>query len=145
MELWYPEKKLQQILWTIAHESSVFPAVGTKLLKKMVREGKIEVYLITARYSFLDDHLNKWLRRKKLRDIFTSINLNKNDEQPHLFKERIIKKHSLDFFIEDNLDIVKHLESSVPCKIFWIYNILDRNTEYKYKFPYLKAALQKIK
>lgn len=152
LKFWYPTKKWQQFLWLVAHESSVFPAFGIKLLRKMVAQNRIEIHLITARYSFLDDHLNKWLGKKRLRHLFKSINLNKNDEQPHIFKEKIISKYRLDYFVEDNLDIVRYLNENSKLKtqnsklkIFWIYNVLDRDIKYKYKFPYLKKALESIK
>src|SRR3989338_7674259 len=67
---------------------------------------------------------------------------NKN-EQPQIVKETMIKKLALDIFVEDNWDIVKHLKSKT--KIFWIYNILDRNIDYKYKFPTLLAVANYLK
>lgn len=150
LKFFYPKFKWQQILWVIAHESSVFPSPGINLFKKMVEDKQIEAHLITARYSFLDNHLNRWLRRNKLQHLFKTINLNKDDEQPHLFKEKIIKKYNLDYFIEDNFDIVKHLnrrrqEGVIKTEIFWIYNIFDRNIPYKNKFPFLRKALYALK
>lgn len=148
---WYPKKPWQQIFWIILHESSVFPAKGTGLLRQLVKKDKVEAHLVTARYSFLDDHLYNWLDRSRLRKYFKTININKNDEQPHLFKEKVIKKLSLDIFVEDNWDIVKYLSvkrqaesGKLNTKIFWIYNIVDRNMSYKYKFPYLEKALENI-
>ena len=150
LKFFYPTKRWQQILWIIAHESSILPAYGTSLFKEMVKDDLIEAHLITARYSFLDNHLNRWLRRHNLLKVFTSVNLNKEDEQPHLFKERVIKKYKLDYFVEDNLDIVKHLETKrkggeIKTKILWIYNLFDRNITYPHKFPYLKKALEQIR
>ena len=145
LEFFYPRKRWQQILWIIAHESSIFPAYGIYLLRRMVKEETIEVHLITARFSFLDDHLNRWLVRNKLKHIFRSVNLNKQDAQPHIFKEKTVSRLKLDYFIEDNLDIVKYLSQRSGTKIFWIYNLFDRYTSYKYKYPYLKKALQDIK
>ena len=135
LHFWYPEKKWQQIFWILLHESSVFPARGISLLKKLIESEVIEAHLITARYSFLDHQLYRWLNRNKLRKSFNTINLNTKDEQPHLFKERLLKKHRLDFFIEDNLDIVKHLHKKNSTRIFWIYNILDRN------YPHIAGCL----
>jgi len=144
LNFWYPKSAWQQIFWRILHESSIFPAKGTDLLRQLVKEKKIEAHLITARYSFLDDHLNNWLEKHKLKDLFRSINLNKNDEQPHLFKERIIQKHNLKIFIEDNLDIVSYLSEKRNIKIYWIYNLFDRNYSYPFKYPYLEKALEEI-
>lgn len=144
LSFWYPKKHWQQIFWIIVHESSVFPARGTKLLEQLVKEGRIEAHLVTARYSFLDDHLNNWLKKYKLTHLFTTITLNKKDEQPHIFKEKMIEKHKLDFFIEDNWDIVKYLHGKSQTKIFWIYNVLDRGQKHPHKFPYLQKALEEI-
>lgn len=140
----YPKYRWQQMIWTILHESSVFPAKGVEMMKDLIREEKIEAHLITARYSFLDGHLYKWLDRHKLKKFFKTINLNKNNEQPHLFKEKLIKHHNLDIFIEDNLDIVKHLHGKGKTNIYWIYNLFDRNIEHPYKYPYLEKAIQDI-
>lgn len=144
LRFWYPKRKWQQIFWIIIHESSVYPANGVELLQELVKGGRVEAHLVTARYSFLDDHLYKWLRKHKLDKLFKTINLNKLDEQPHLFKERIISKYKLDFFIEDNLDIVKHLNNKNRTKIYWIYNVLDRWSDFSNKFPYLEKALENI-
>ena len=139
------------MFWEILHESSIFPAKGVDLLKKLVNDEKIEAHLVTARYSFLDDHLYNWLDKYNLRTIFKTITLNNEDEQPHLFKEKIIKKYKLDIFIEDNFDIVKYLAQNSKLKtqnstlrIFWIYNILDRWNNFPNKFPYLEKALEEI-
>ncbi len=141
LKFWYPEKHWQQIFWVIIHESSVYPAKGVDLLKNMVKNENIEAHLITARYSFLDDHLFKWLDKYKLRKYFKTVNLNKHDEQPHLFKEKLIGKYQLDYYIEDNLDIVKHLVQKNKKNIYWIYNLFDRSYPYPKKYPYLEKAL----
>lgn len=144
LSFYYPKSNFQKLLWTIIHESSVIPAKGINLLRKLVEEELIEAHLITARYSFLDAQLYNWLEKKRLTKLFKTININNLDEQPHLFKEKTISKHKLDFFIEDNLDIVKHLHEKGKTKIYWIYNILDRSFPHPHKFPYLEKALEEI-
>lgn len=144
LKFYYPQKKWQQIFWRILHDSSVFPAKGIDLLSKMVKEDMIEAHLITGRYNFLDDHLDKWLRKNKIKGLFQTININKNNDQPHLFKEKTIMKYKLNMFIEDNWDIVNYLTGKKHAQIYWIYNIFDRGIDYKNKFPYLEKALVSI-
>lgn len=156
LQFWIPKERWQQVFWIILHESSQFPAIGVGDIKRLSKEDRAEFHLITGRYSFLDHQLDRWLTRFKLSSYFKTINTNKKDEQPHLFKERMIKKYKLDYFVEDNLDIVKYLgvkreaclagrqAESVKCKVYWIYNILDRGYEYPHKFPYLGKALEDI-
>src|SRR3989344_248773 len=114
LSFWYPQRRWQQIFWIILHESSVFPANGVDLLKELVEEGRVEAHLISARYSFLDDNLQKWLHRHKLSTYFESVNINKDNEQPHIFKEKMVKKLRVDFYVEDNWDIVKYLSGKRP-------------------------------
>ena len=136
---------MQEALWSLLHESSIFPAMGVPLLEQLVVDGVVEAHLVTARYSFLQNSLYRWLDRHKLRKLFTTITMNKNDEQPHLYKTRVVTQKTFDYFIEDNLDIVTHLSTrAVGTRILWIYNILDRGHPYPYKFPYLKKALEAI-
>jgi len=139
-----PKTGLERFVWTILHESSVFPAIGTDLLKQMVARKQIEAHLVTARYSFLQKNLYTWLQRNNLESIFSSITINENDEQPHLYKQRIIQEKKFDYFIEDNLDIVTHVAPVSKTKVLWIYNILDRRNPYTLKYPYLKKALEQI-
>lgn len=140
----YPTASWQQFMWKVLHESSVFPAKGIPLLKQLARENIIEAHLVTGRYSFLDDNLMKWLIKHDLKTIFKSININKLDEQPHLFKEQTIKKLHLDAFIEDNWDIAHYLSKNKKLKVYWIYNILDRTIPYQRKSPFIEHALSTL-
>jgi hypothetical protein len=140
-----PRSPIEKAMWTIVHESSVFPAIGTDLLVDLVKSNAIEAHLVTARFSFLEANLMKWLVRHKMDTLFTSIVINQKDEQPHLYKERVINAMHFDYFIEDNLDIVSHIQGKTKTRLLWIYNILDRHHDYLYKYPYLKKALEHIK
>jgi len=156
-----PQSKIEQWFWCMFHKSSIFPASGIDEIKRLVKEKKIKAYIITARYSFLKDDFEKWLKKIKADQYFQGCYYNKNDEQPHIFKEKMIKKLKLDIFVEDNWDIVKHLKTKneklcpppnrmarLPkrqVKIFWVYNIFDRKIKYKYKSPSLISVLKKIR
>jgi hypothetical protein len=146
LKFFHPKNEFERIVWLLLHESSLITSKGTKgILKDLIDENIIEAHLITARYKYLENHLYKFLDRHQIKEYFSSIHINQKDEQPHLFKEKTIKKLDLDYFIEDNLDIVLHLKNIKDTKVLWIYNILDRFHEYEYKFPYLEKALVHIK
>lgn len=144
LSFFYPTSAWQRLFWILVHDSSVFPAKGIDLFRKAVATGEIEAHLITARYSFLDDHLDKWLTKYDLKSYFKSININQKDQQPHIFKAEMVQKLALEYFIEDNLDIVEYVQPRVRTNILWIYNILDRNHPYPHKFPYLQKALEAV-
>ncbi len=143
-----PHKPFEKLLWRLLHKSSIFIQPGFDELKRLVKEKKIKAYLITARYSFLNEDLQKWLKKMQAEKYFEKCFYNDHDEQPPLFKEKVIKKLDLDYFIEDNWDIVNFLKSKSEkpkTKILWVYNILDKPINYPYKFPDLRRAIGLIK
>jgi len=155
-QFWIPQKNWQKTFWRLAHKTSIFIAPGFDDIKKLVKDKKIKAYLITGRFSYLKDDLDRWLKKLKIDRTFSGIYYNQMDEQPHFFKERTVKKLGLDIFVEDNWDIVNYLylrtskveersgktsEVKKQCKIFWIYNIFDKKIDYQYKFPILKKVV----
>jgi hypothetical protein len=146
LRFYYPKSKVEKFFWRFFHLSSIFPSPGLTDIKRLIKEKKIKAYLITARYSFLKKDLDFWIKKLKLKKYFSGIYYNQKDEQPHLFKEKMIKKLKFDIFVEDNWDIVDYLNKKLnkQTKIFWIYNLLDKKIRYKNKFPNLKEAVKKI-
>lgn len=157
LSFFYPKTAVEKLMWKLVHNSSVFPGNGIELFKKTVSDNKIEAHLITARYGYLDTHLNNWLKKYGIEKYFTSIHINRENKQPHLFKEETISKLKLNYFVEDNWDIVEYLSQRTnnkeqaiekkkkSVKIFWIYNIIDTwLTPYEHKFPNVGKAVERI-
>ncbi len=159
LQFYVPQKKWEQRMWQLFHKSSLFVAPGFKYIKQLVKDDKIEAYIITARYNHLKKDFDKWFAKMNRGNIFTKAFLNEKDEQPHEFKERMIKKLNLDVFIEDNWDIVNYLHSefSMPqsqkkstnqrklVDIYWIFNFFDKGIEHPHKFGNLESALNNLK
>jgi len=146
LEFFIPEKNWEKFLWWLAHQSSLFPAKGWSQVKHLKQQGKIEPYLITGRNTFLKSDLEFKFRLFGLDNIFNSVHITENNEQPHIFKERIIKELKLDVFVEDNWDIVSYLnQCHLPTKIIWVTNIVDsQKIKYPYKVKNLQEALESI-
>lgn len=140
-----PKSKLQKFFWLFLHKSSFIVAPGLSEIKKMIQDNKIEAYVISARYEFLKKDFNKWLKKIDCEKYFSGTFFNNDNQQPFIFKRKMINKLKLDLFVEDNWDIVKFLTKNTKAKIFWIYNLFDKNIEYNLKFPNLKKAIQKIR
>lgn len=146
LNFYYPHTHLAQMLWRWAHLSSLFVAPGYSHVKQLINKKIFEGYIVTARYNFLKDDFEKWLIKLGARDQMEACYHNENDDQPHLYKERMINKLGIDIFIEDNWDIVNYLnkrfeKSRKKPKIFWIYNIVDQFIPYSYKFSSLQSAI----
>jgi len=148
LEFFKPKNKVEEYFWRMLHQSSIYPADGLDEIRRLVREGKIEAFIVTGRFKHLEGDFLKWMHKIKAEETFTKWYMNKQNEEPHKFKERMIKKLDLDIFIEDNWDIVNYLSETFgkesrnrKRKIFWIYNILDRHIPYLHKFPHLSYTV----
>lgn len=147
-----PKPGLGQFLWELLHKSSVWVAPGFPEIEELKKAKKIEPYLITGRFGHLQENYNKWRKKMKADKIFVRSFMNASDEQPHIFKERMIKELKLDFFIEDNWDIVQYLDQQFnqsktkknSVTIIWLTNILDFKIDYPHKVKSLKEALKII-
>ncbi len=145
LEFYVPKPGVQQYIWDFFHKSSCFMAPGIDKIRLMKEEGLIEPYLITGRFAHLENDFNKWKRRMGADELFKKCFMNSADEQPHLFKERLIKELNLDVFVEDNWDIVRYLsKKSKAKKIIWVSNIFDWKIKHPYKVNNLNQAIELI-
>ncbi len=139
-----PSQWWKRSLLAIYHKGSILPANGVSTLISLAQDKKYDFFLITARYREYEKDLDNWLDKYKLKPVFSEIKTNIHNEQPHLFKEKLINELALDYFIEDNLDIAQYLAERSKAKILWIKNIFDEHVNFGEKYAYLKEALEKI-
>lgn len=146
-KFYFPNTRIEKIVWRFLHKSSMWIAPGMKDILELAREKKIQAYIITARYDFLKHDFEGWVKKIDGSKLFTGHHYNITNKQPHLYKEHMIEKLDLDIFVEDNWGIVQHLSKQLKSKvkIFWIYNIFDKNINYMYKFPTLKTVSEWLK
>ncbi|KKP60336.1 MAG: hypothetical protein UR54_C0014G0004 [Candidatus Roizmanbacteria bacterium GW2011_GWA2_34_18] len=154
-KFYYPKNKIEKLIWWFLHKSSLWPSSGIKEIIKLVKQKKINAYVVSARYELLEKDFTRWINIIDPDKVFSGYFYNNKNDQPQLFKDKMIKKLKLDIFVEDNWDIVKHLNSNIKnhpvnsrrkkSKIYWIYNILDKGIKYHYKFPTLISVIQEIK
>lgn len=156
-----PQSPFAKFAWYLLHKSSFIPARGLKDLKNLVKQGKIEAHLITGRYSSLSHDFENWMKSLDASSIFTTQSHNTKNEQPHIFKQNMIKKLGLDIFVEDNWDIVRELrdvsgsklpfgsaqgmQSTGKARIFWITNFLDYHIPHEHKFRNLRGVIRRLR
>lgn len=149
-KFYYPKNRIEQFIWNILHKSSIWPASGINQLLDLAKRRKIKVYIISARYEFLKKDFEFWIKKIDPTKKFSGYYFNDKNEQPHLYKEKMIKELGLDIFVEDNWDIVVHLRDKLKVKsekfkVYWIYNLFDSHLPYQYKFPNLKSVVYYLK
>jgi hypothetical protein len=146
LEFYHPETALEKWLWLLVHKSSFRLAPGFTELERLHAAGKIELYVVSARFACLDSDTRKWVKRLNQNQIFKQLYFNEQDEQPHLFKLRLVKKLQLDYFVEDNWDVASFLAvEQTQTEVWWLSNLLDRGINYPHKFFSFQVVVSKIK
>ena len=146
LEFYHPESALEKWLWLMVHKSSFRLAPGFIELEKLHAEGKLELYVVSARFACLSSDTSRWVKRLNQKQIFKELYFNELDEQPHLFKLGMVKKLKLDYFVEDNWDVASYLATEQSkTEVWWLSNLLDRGINYPHKFFSFQAVVTKIK
>jgi len=121
----FPKNKLEQRIRILSHFWLIRPAIKKNVIaiKKLVKNKNVRIYAVSSRYSFLKKRTEQWFAKRKLNNLFEKFYLNIDDEQPHIFKEKMIKKLKLDYFLDDDPAIVKYLKRKVKkTEIVWVEN-----------------------
>lgn len=99
-----------------------------KILKEVSKNKKNKTYLVSSRFSFLKNRTENILKKYSLEKYFDGIYFNFENTQPHLFKEKTIKKLGIDIYIDDDIQLAYYLSAKMPkLLIFWIHD--GRNSE----------------
>ena len=138
---YFPKSNLEKYIWKLLHKTSYRLNDGFFELADLIRSKKIEAFIITGRYGLLETDFKKWLNIIDKQKVFKKNFVNKNNMQPNEFKRKIINELKLDYYVEDNWDIVEKLDHHTKAKILWITNFLDKRIIYPYKFNSLKEIV----
>ncbi len=116
----YPKHEWEIWIRKISHIFFFRPPIetNTTLVKRLSRSKKHKLYIISARYSFLKKETKLWLEKRGLKSLFRKIYLNLENEQPHLFKERILKKIKADVYVDDDPEIADYLSERLKIRVF---------------------------
>lgn len=103
-----------------------------KALEKISGDKNVKLFVISSRFSFLKNRTRQWDEKNNISKYFKKMYFNFNDEQPHLFKERVLKEEEIDKFVDDDLDLLFFLAGRNPkIKFFWI----NKGLPYKKLLP----------
>ncbi len=84
-----------------------------KKIKKIFKQTDFEIYFISGRFNFLNNRTKNWFKRYFPEFPLNRVFINKNNEQPHLFKEKTLKKLNIDHFYDDSLITTDYLEQKL--------------------------------
>jgi len=111
----YPKFFGERWLRWFSHYHSFRPPIkeNFELVKRLSKDKSYELFVISGRYRFLKKRTEKWFKVHKIDGIFKEVHLNLKNEQPHVFKEKVLKKLKPDIFFEDDELIVNYLNKKL--------------------------------
>lgn len=114
----------EQIVRSISHLPIFRPPMKENLdFLRFYPKDKNKLYLISSRYKFLENKTKRIIKKYHFDKIFNEMYFNFANEQPHIFKKRIIKNLKLDYYIDDDLSLLNYVAQDNPkTKFFWLTN-----------------------
>jgi len=106
----------EQWFWRLVMWLREPSGVMVKRIKELKDKGN-ELILVTGRLAFLEDVTLWWLTNKGVRKYFDAVIINLDNEQPHEFKAREIKRRKIKEFYEDEIFAAEYLKKETQAKI----------------------------
>lgn len=140
IELFYKEKsgrslkyripsRVEQVIRIFSHYPIFRPPITSNMnyIKNLALANKNKYYLISSRFSFLEKKTTDLIKRYNLDKIFNAMYFNYENNQPHEFKNEIIKKLNVDLYVDDDLQLLEYLVDKNPkTKFFWLNKNLNK-------------------
>jgi len=119
---------LEQKIRQLSHARYLRPAMqkNIAILKDLAKSKNHTIFLISGRFGFLQKQTEKIMQRYGLSDFFSQTYFNLKNEQPHEFKDRMVREKKIDLFVDDDLSLLKYLAYRNSSKNFYWLN--DRAT-----------------
>jgi uncharacterized HAD superfamily protein len=146
---YYPTGCVEKTIWKFINKQKK-PFCGyDKLLCNNKKIDNIKLFLVTGRFKFIEELTKKWLAKYKLDSLFEKILINTSDIDPKVFKKRMIEKYNLDYYIEDDLEVVNFLRKKTKAKLFWVIPNYRNKNENKFEdvksFRNLSGAFETLR
>lgn len=114
--------RTEQIFRMLTHWDIFRPPLKENLdfLESLPRDNN-KLYLISSRFKFLESKTQNLIKKYSFDKIFSGMYFNFKNDQPHLFKNKIIKDLRLDLYIDDDLSLLEYVAKHNPkTKFFWL-------------------------
>lgn len=120
--------KLEQLVRILSHYHLFRPGNKRNLeFLRSLTQSKYELYLVSSRFGFLKQMTAKIVKKHGLEKIFDELHFNYDNEQPHVFKNNLIKKLKIDKYVDDDLYLLKFIASrNNKTKLYWFNKKLDK-------------------
>lgn len=113
-------------------------------VKNLTQKKDDAFFLISSRFGFLQNPTEKIVKKYGIDKIFHKIYFNYENEQPHVFKDRVIKETKITIFIDDDIYLLKYLaKENKKTQFFWL-NPSKKEKIYDNLFAITNLAEMKI-
>lgn len=92
------------------------------VLEELKKDKKNKYYLITGRFGFLKKKTEAFINKHNFDKIFDGMYFNYENQQPHHFKDTIIKFLHIDKYVDDDKDLLTYLSQHNPKTVFFWLN-----------------------
>ncbi len=100
-----------------------------KKVQALAKNDSYHLYLVSGRFGFLDKRTETWLKKFPLTKHFKEVHFNFENNQPHFFKDKMIKKLAITHYIDDDLELIKYLAKHNPSvSFYWLNNTATKKT-----------------
>lgn len=125
----YPKTRLERLIRRISHYYKFRPPIKKNLdfVKNLSKDRNYELYVISGRYGFLEKRTKIWFKMNGLDKTFREIHINLKNEQPHVFKEKMLKKFKPNIYFEDDELIVRYLSKKLEKRGMKIRHLVFRS------------------
>lgn len=83
---------------------------------------KYTLFLISSRFGFLEKQTFSLLKTIGIDKMFRGMYFNFSNEQPHLFKKRILRELGLDMYVDDDLQLLEYVaKANKKTRFFWLH------------------------
>lgn len=116
--------KPEQFFRLLTHNPLLRPPIkkNIKFIKELAKKNANQHYLISSRFSFLEKRTGFLIKKYEFDKIFNGMYFNFQNKQPHIFKNKIIKKLKIDRYVDDDLPLLQFLAKNNPGKKFYWFN-----------------------
>lgn len=118
----------EQLLRIALHKPIFRPKIKKNIsFLQTLSETEHELYLISSRFGFLRKATERITKKYGLDTLFKKLYFNYENNQPHLFKDKVIKQLKLQKYVDDDLHLLKYIASkNNNIKLYWYNKKLDK-------------------
>ena len=121
--LYRTPSKPEQFLRQISHIPLLRPAIKHNIsFLRALAKRNYHLYLISSRFGFLEKQTLSRMQELGLDLLFEKMYFNFENEQPHIFKEGVLKKLQLDSYVDDDIHLLKHVaKTNKHTRLYWLH------------------------